>query len=45
LLAGGMARRDGRRNRRPAVVVSNEPLVGDEPLVGGGGSLIGKRGI
>ncbi|GAB12864.1 putative amidase substrates transport protein [Arthrobacter globiformis NBRC 12137] len=45
LLAGGMARRDGRRNRRLAVVVSNEPLAADEPLVGGGGSLIGKRGI
>jgi hypothetical protein len=45
LLAGGMARRDGRRNRRPAVVASNKPLAGDEPLVGGGGSLIGKRGI
>ena len=55
LLAGGLARRDGLRNRRHAVVVPHEPLAGveplaaavvvpHEPLVSGGSSLIGKRG-
>jgi hypothetical protein len=49
LLAGGIAwwdaRRDGQRDRRPAVVVSNEPSAGDEPLVRADSSLIGERGL
>ena len=49
MLAGGLARRDARRdggrNRRPAVVPDG-PLAADEPSVGrGSSSLRGKRGL